>query len=422
MAAVRKPSPVSMPAQIDQEVAPDENGQVAESTVEELGALNAEAVAANRNRAANIGRKKAGEKNISWGESNACPLYDAIVEVYAPSSLHILVERESGGDPVSHYVMGQPRNGLELHACLLREMHVNQLTCTYRVRFQDANTHMFRGTGRITLPANAMNGHAAPAPQAPYGYAAPPQHTYPAPVPPFLQPAAPAPPAPNGPAATGPDIVMVMQLQKQLSDIGAQLAAALRGQQQPVAMAPASAAAPVAAAVPAQPQPPALAAPPGYVIVVTQNGQQVLVPSAQLGLGGAPAAGAPAAAAAAVKPLTPQEQVASTMSWIKGGMEAAQQIASLVPAAVVPPAADPEPEPTKMVQLGDIKAVTNTLDGSIRLVDTAIANAPTIMQWIERQQQIFAARQRGEPIPPPPQPSQPAAGIQSLGIPTLPGT
>jgi hypothetical protein len=85
------------------------------------------------------------------------------------------------------------------------------------------------------------------------------------------------------------------------------------------------------------------------------------------------------------------------------------------PAPVQAPAA-PEPEeegPTKIVKLGDINAVQNTADGSLRLVDTALANSDKIMSWIDKQKRDYQdamlrqeALARGLPMPPPQQPQQ----------------
>ena len=264
-------------------------------------------------------------------------------------------------------------------------------------------------------------------------------------------PAAQAPP----PQQQSADPVVVMNLQQQLSDIKNHLRGLDRAASDPVAQqlasiqaqldkmqtqdrAPAPAvAAPVPVATPAPAPPAAVKAPevpPGYALTM-MNGMAVLVPLSSLGLAGPPAAApAPPVAAAPAAPVappapppTPMEQFTSAVATVRGAVEAAQAIQNILPQAL--PAAQAasapietpdaeEPSPTKTVKYGDVNVIQNTDDGSLRLVDTAIANAPAILSWVDKQRTEMLARQEaartGQALPAAPQQGP-------MGAPHIPG-
>jgi len=190
--------------------------------------------------------------------------------------------------------------------------------------------------------------------------------------------------------------------------------------------------------------------------MITAGGQQVMVPASEVGLGGhggggpggGPGGGAgpfsgprrggmpsmfergnPAAAppppppAPPPPPPTAAEQFAQAIGLMRAAADAATSIqrimpgltgASAAPVAAAPAAPEPEEEgPTKIVKLGDINAVQNTADGSLRLVDTALANSDKIMSWIDKQKKDYQdamlrqqALAQGLPMPAPTQPQQ----------------
>ena len=242
------------------------------SKAKEVGALNAPAVQSNRRRKAVIDRKREGEKNVPWGEHDACLLYDDIVSIFPPSTVIAHVTRVTGSR-TSWYLQAQPRNGMELHETIKTTIHGVSPECEYQVIFRDRIGRQERGRGSIVMPSTEFDVPAPPSPQAP-PQAAPPAVAAPLPPPPpppppqYPQQGPPQypqqgypqqgyppqqfAPQPHGPPYEPPpmqrprwaderpppresapppvvqqqpnaDPVVVMQLQKQLSDIQAQL-------------------------------------------------------------------------------------------------------------------------------------------------------------------------------------------------------
>jgi hypothetical protein len=441
-----------------------------------VGAVNAEAVQNNRRRKAVIDRKRDGEKHVAWGERDACLLYDDIISVWPPHARLTHVTRISG-TTLSWYLQAQPRNGMELYDAIRKQCHGRSPETEYQVVFRDAARREERGRGRIILPSTEMDDPAgpppvaAPAPQAPSTPQAPtmapqmppmmmggpvggagPYYPYQPPPPPPPPPPQPA-PAPMSPPMGSGDPVVIMQLQKQLSDIQGQLAA-LNSRPQPAPPPPPPPMppiimreplphAPMPMAQPTPPAPPPVKAPevpPGYALT-TMNGLAVLVPLSSLfptapaapqgvGVGpappAAPAVSPAAAAAAAVAPpplQSPVEQFSAAIGMVRGVVEAAQSINAITGGGAAPITASEseekqEEELTKVVKMGDMHLVQNKEDGSLRLVDTAVANMPKIMGWLDKQRNDYIARQdaiaRGQPPPPP-------SGTQDIGAPPIPG-
>lgn len=368
-----------------------------QEAVEELGALNVEAVQANRHRDNAVRKKRGGATRVSWGLSNACLMYDSILKLYPASSLAMLVERLTG-TPASWYLTSQPLNGQELYKSILQQCHGRAPETQYKVTVQDAASQQYRGIGRLTLPST-VNDPALGAPQQPYPPGVYPGQPAYAPMPPAVPQPQPAPaavpymvPQPQQAHPSHPDIAQILALQKQLSDISAVLQQ-LQGRGVPVAAQPAPVAAPAAIV-------PGLQAPPGYAIVLA-NGQQVLVPISQLGLGGVPpAAAAPAAAAPppAPPPPTPQQQFASAVGTLSDAVKAVENLRStLLPqgAAAAPATAEAEkdPEYIKATKLGDMTIVQNRDNGDFLPIETVLANGDKIMSWVKEQRQLLAGQQ-----------------------------
>ncbi len=404
---IRQPSPPPATPNVEEiaeelaeeldEDAPGDEQTMSQEAVEELGALNAEAVQANRQREDVVRKKRGGGKRVAWGHSNACLMYDSILKLYPASSLAMLVERLTG-TPASWYLTSQPLNGQELYKSILQQCHGRAPETQYKVTVQDAASQVFRGVGRVMLPSTLNDPMLGAPQQQPY-----PPGVYPGqPAYGALPPAAP-PPAPlmmpqqqqQLPPPTHPDFVQILALQKQLSEITHALQQ-LQGRGAPAVPAPAPAAAgPTVVA-------PGLQAPPGYALVLV-NGQQVLVPISQLGLGGVP----PAAAAPAQPPApppppppTPQQQFASAVGTLSDAVRAVENLRStLLPqgaaAAPAAPAVDEkDPEYIKATKLGDMTIVQNRDDGSFLPIETVLANGDKIMSWVKEQRQLLAGQQQ----------------------------
>ena len=480
----------------DGDVGPTPPPAIPVSQARRVGAINAEAVQSNRRRKAVLDKKRDGEKNIPWGEQDACLLYDDIIDVWPPATVLTHVTRISGSR-TSWYLRAQPRNGMDLHEAIRSQIHGRSPECEYQIVFRDAQTRVERGRANLILPNGDVDSgptftpptpqappqaSAPPAPQAPYppqqplGY---PPHGYPPQgYPPNDPPPGrwgaqerPAPPPPP-PVVQSADPVVVMQLQRQLSEISAQLQGLGKAQSNPVAQqladiqsqldrmvhqqqrpnapapvqvvhAPAPpppmyAPPPPAPPPPPPPPPPKMPeVPPGYALTMI-SGMPCFVPLTNMPGLGAPPAAAPVAAAPPPPPppqiapqLSPTEQFAQTIGVVKGAVDAVRSLQAILPTAApaaavaeAPEAPEPDDAPTKNVKIGDVNTVQNTADGSIRPVDTFIANLPQIMSWAERQRNDIIANQEkaraaaatsaGQPLP-----QQPST--QQIGVPVIPG-
>ena len=498
------------------------------SQAKRVGAVNAEAVASNRRRKQVLQRKLAGEKNVPWGEQDACLLYDDIIVVWPPQHLLVHVTRIAGGSRTSEYLRSQPRNGMELHDAIKQQIHGRAPEAEYQIVFRDRAGKEERGRGSVLMPSTESDvimppmpipqpppaAPAAPAaaqplpppPQPPPPqYPQPPSMSYQREEPPHWGPPPPrwgrpppedlppriVPPVQQQqPMQQNPDPVVVMNLQRQLSDIQAQLQGLGRVANNPMQQQltdiqarldalshpPANTPPPAPPAPPpnnpmqqqltdiqarldaltrvpnlpppapaAPPPPPPVPVkmpevPPGYAMTMI-NGMPCFVPLRDLSpaLGAPPAAPAPAPVAqapvplqplqplppatAAPQPMSPADHFAQTIGMVRSAVEAAQSIRNILPdqapapVAAVPETPEPADEsPTKVVKIGDVNTIQNVADGSIRPVDTLIANLPGIVSWVDKQRNEILARQaaaQGQPVAP--------SGGSSIGAPTIPG-
>jgi hypothetical protein len=420
----------------------DEGGEapsIPKSRAKEVGAVNAESVQVNRRRKTILDRKRDGEKNVPWGEKDACLLYDDIITAWLPQQILCHVTRISGGSRTSWYLQGMPRHGMELYEAVRKQCHGISSEAEYQVAFRDRSGRSERGRGTIIMPSTEFDQMAMPATGAPRDPQPP---TAPAPMAAAPMPQQPSygppsgyggPPAGGAPPQGGYDPVVVMEIQRQLSALQSQN----EQLRQQVAMGqlngPSRAPAPVPNAppppfvmMPPMQAPPATPAPaparmpqipPGYGLA-NIDGMTVLVPLNGLGLGLAPAAPAaqqPAAAAPVPlpPPLSPVDQMQQTVGVIRGAVDAIRSVQSVLPQVAAPMVAATAEEgaasaeddsPTKVVKIGDVTTVQNVIDGSIRPVDTLIANAPAILTWMDKQRTEYLARQQGGQIAPPPPP------------------
>lgn len=406
-----------------------DNPVVSEGKAKALGSLSPESVSEQRRIAEVIEKKRSGQKNVGWGIADACLLYDAVTQVWPPSTMSIHVTLLATKQ--TFYVYSRPRDGQELYEALLKEHNkVQRPDCEYQVAFQDRATKYPRGQGRITLSANENDVQVPPVQtQSPQGYGMPGQGMgY---IPPQYPPQPPPPPSPQ----QGVDPYIFNMLQKQLSDMAAQLSALQRRDDAPLAPPP-------PAYVPPPPPPPPTPSqsvpqmpdvPPGYALT-TLGGMPVLVPLSQLGLGGG---GAPPVAQVPSAPVAPAattlDQFTSTIATVRSVLNATKTIQDLLPSTQAPiaealePPAAVEMSDVKTEKLGDVSVIKDAKDGSIRPWETMIANGPAIMNWVERQRQLAAQAQAGQGAGQPPQiaPQQitPQQGYAQspVGAPTIPG-
>jgi hypothetical protein len=392
--------------EVGAEEGPD-GATVTETAAKAEGAVNVEAAQSNRRRAQIIARKRGGEKHVPWNESNACLLYDDLTQLWPANTIAIMVTRLTG-TPASMYLYGKPRNGVELYAAIRNQFHGRREETEYAVAMRDEQTKCDRGRGRVTMPSTLDDTGV------PSGAAMPPQFAPPAPQQPWAlaqqagnQPTYAPQPAPP---PTDPMSLILQRLSEMQAriDVLSRASAAPQGLGAPPGMQPTT-------------QPGVYYAPGvGYVQAVSQS-----VPSP---------AGAPASpvqpALAPAPPLTPADQFRQATALVTGAVTAARDMASLLPAAAplaapAEAAAGGDDGPTKIIDLGDLKIVQNTADGSLRPVESILANGDKIMKWVgeqreayQRGQERIVAMQTGHPVPQAPASS--AAPAQQMPAPNLP--
>ena len=128
----------------------DEELEVDEAKVREIGAVDAESVIENRRVDDIINRVRSGEKGVPFNLDNLLQKYDALVQTWPPNSLDILVQRVTG-TPVQYVIQSRPKSGGDLYTEILAR-HGRYEEAKYDVRFVDCTGKRKRGTGHITMP------------------------------------------------------------------------------------------------------------------------------------------------------------------------------------------------------------------------------------------------------------------------------
>lgn len=334
--------------------------------VKKEGAVNVTGSQDQRRRAKIIDRKRQGERKVHWNEVNACLFYDDLVSIWPAQSLMIFVQRMSG-QPTSWYLMTSPRTGKELYESVKSQCHGRHEEAEYQVQIRDAQTKYTRGAGRMYLPNTMDEGVHPPPPQ----YA------------PYAMPYAPQLPPGFAPVSADP---MVAQLQRELAETRAVLARLVP-----------QAAAPAPGPQPAQPQPQTAAQ--STQAMPTQYPGVYYVPGMGL-VQGVPTGPQqqPTQPVASPAANDPQAALRSSFDLARSSITMAADLGtaarSLVPTPVVAPVVEPAEEATKLVDLGAFKVMQNTTDGSLRPVETVLANSDKIMSWIEKQQEKYQTHQK----------------------------
>lgn len=389
--ATRRDITTTSAEEIRQELAPD--GLIDPDVLETVGgALNADAVQANRQTDEAIGKKRAGTTGVPWGQVDACPLFDDITRIYAPATLSIFVQRLSG-QPFHYYIKGEPRSGEQLYEMVMAQVHKRCPEAEYKLTFKDKGTHYNRGIGRLSLPDTTgepgPGGGSLPMP----GYGAPPQATpmgWPASQPQVLPPAA----APND--------VMMRHLFEAFTQLQQQVVQLAQRSSAPVAAAPVAAPAPAPFGL-------GVGSPP------LPDGATIHVP----GIGWVTKAKPPVEQPPPSKPASAVDEARGALQTITEMFRMTKEAQGLLPApgkvAAVPV---PEPDVMKTIDVGDFKIVQNTDDGSLRPIETAMANADKLVTWFAREKERFAqaraAQQQAQlPAAPPAAPQTQAPPVQT---------
>ena len=209
-------------------------------TIRQIGAIDATSARLNKTQAEVQTRKKAGEKNVRWNDTNGLVKYDGILAIWPPTSMLAYVSRTDPSPAVDYPPMpcGAMRNGQALYDAIMRNMHRVSGPATYFVRLREGPLE--RGSFTLNLPDTTPQqqmqspmmmqppwmggGMGYPSPFGPppgYGYP-PPAPGYPPPPgypphDPYNQPppqAAPAPPAAAPAAAPAPAAPLPSQTQQ----------------------------------------------------------------------------------------------------------------------------------------------------------------------------------------------------------------
>ena len=186
-------------------------GMISVSQAQRIGALTPEAAEKNKRMARTVARKRNGEADVAWGESDAIQLFDHMLLTYPGAQIVAYVSQVSPNQfqypPVR---ISGIRDSAAFYDHILKTIHRAQEAAKYEVAFKDSFTKQFKGTGHVTMP-NTLNdpslqGGAAvnqppgyPPPPPPYPYYPPQQPYGPQPVAPY----APYPP-PQAPPQAAP--------------------------------------------------------------------------------------------------------------------------------------------------------------------------------------------------------------------------
>jgi hypothetical protein len=369
---------------------------------EAMGGLNAEAVRQNKMMLSVEQQKRAGTARVSWGETDACPLYETMLRLYPASTMSIYVQR-LGDKDYSWYIRGEPRSGTELYDMVKSQCHGQMAACQYKLQFKDKQSSFWRGIGRLNMPDGAPE--PSPARPAPPPWEAwpgqPPTQTWPAAAP--APAAAPQPPHGGGDALTGQLFSMLQSLQQQVVALASRPppGAAMP----PPLPPPPGLAAPPPAAAPAAPAP-AVVPPQGATVWVNGYGWMTATKPPD-----------PPPAPTAAKPASLLDSYRDAMGQVTEITRMAKEARRLVePSPALPVVEDP---PFVQTKVGDVNLVQNP-DGSLRLVETAIANADKFMGWMAQQREITARALAAGAAPPAPPAatSTPAAAPTANGMPT----
>ena len=344
-----------------------DGGTADEEAVRKEGALNVAAAQAGRRERDAIGKKRAGTARVSFGDDNACLLYDATVQLYAAPTLAILVERTSGSSRLSWYLHSEPANGAALYQAIQVQCHGRSEESVYKVTLKDKAAKTWRGVGWLTLP-NTLGD--MPVPQQAPAHIAPPTYAPPTYGAPSSPPAAPA----------GGDVVS--QLLSQIANLNQQvMTLATRGG--PPAAAVAAPAPPPAPAYPGAP-PPGAPPPPKGSMMYLQGIGWVQVAGDQ-----PPPPPAPPAAAAA--PQNPADYFRSAIATVKEASQLTKEAGAI--AAPAPAAAAVESPAVTKTEVGGYTLMSNTDDGQLRPVETFIANGDKLFGWISKEREKWTAAQ-----------------------------
>ena len=96
------------------------------------------------------------------------------------------------------------------------------------------------------------------------------------------------------------------------------------------------------------------------------------------------AAGAPQYPPSA-RPQTPSEQLRDAVSVVRSTFEVAREFGAFGGSASVESPLEEDDSPVRVIDMGPAKGVINRVDGSLRGVETFMANLPDILKWVGEQ-------------------------------------
>jgi hypothetical protein len=377
-------------------------------------------------------------------DGNVLLAFGETIKLFPAAAQTIAVERKTGTP--AHWMIGtRPRTANELYDAI-KLLHGRNPETTYEITFRDEAGH--GNSGQVSIPSTLNEPVLPVAPSQPYAQPyAPPYLPPPAPV--FFAPPQPAPPAPPLAAGTPFDAVLAMQkqmfemvqamqaghpppppppqplpppppqplpqtmapvqpdpatallaMQKQLFEMMQAMQATAAGHAQPI--------------VPPTPTVPPQTTDSTAAILAMQKMmfEQMLtmMQTAQRGLaGGGGGGGGPSATAPyyrpryqphdpngapsydprqpqqpVARPQSPSEQLRDAVSVVRSTFEVAREFGFGSAPAESPPPEDDD-SPVRVIDMGPAKGVINRGDGSLRGVETFMANLPDILKWVGEQ-------------------------------------
>ena len=97
------------------------------------------------------------------------------------------------------------------------------------------------------------------------------------------------------------------------------------------------------------------------------------------------------------RPQTPSQQLREAASVFRDTIEVAREFGFGGQAAESPPEPEDDDSPVRVIDMGPAKGVINRGDGSLRGVETFMANLPDILKWVgEQRSEIVKARRENQ--------------------------
>lgn len=160
----------------------DEGAMMSEDEIRKLGAVDRESAQNNKAESEAIARRRRGETNVRFGDTDPLVKYDSIVKVFGAERLTLYITKVDPPPEVNCLPMNavHVRNGQQLYDTILRTYHRQSPAATYFIRVREAGTD--RGQLRINMPDTTMTAMPSQVASMPWMQPQPQLYGYPAPM------------------------------------------------------------------------------------------------------------------------------------------------------------------------------------------------------------------------------------------------